>query len=112
VSTTWLSLPRVLLLSYGNSGKRLSLRREVITVARGLNETDTLRKTRRTLIWASYRLLLWMANAKLSVANDEIGFKVLTLRHLSECSKVNIQPMGKRETKFKEWKEIRLGGSY
>jgi hypothetical protein len=43
-----------------------------------------------------------MANVKSSVANDETGFKVLALKHLSECSKVNRQPIGKRETKFKE----------
>jgi hypothetical protein len=46
------------------------------------------------------------------VANDETGFKVLTLKHLLECSKVNRQPIGKHETKFKGKKEIRTGGSY
>jgi len=35
-----------------------------------------------------------VANVKSSVANDEIGFKVLTL----ESSIVNRQPIGKRET--------------
>ena len=37
-----------------------------------------------------------------SVANDETGFEVLTLKDLLESSKVNKQPIGKRETKFKE----------
>jgi hypothetical protein len=46
------------------------------------------------------------------VANDETGFKVLTLKHLLECSEVKRQPTGKRETKFKKQKEIRTGGSY
>jgi hypothetical protein len=48
-----------------------------------------------------------MANVKSSVANDKTGFKVLTLKHLLECSKVNRQPIGKHETKFKEQKKIR-----
>jgi hypothetical protein len=102
VSATWLSPHRILLLSYGNSGRRLPLRQEAITVARVLNETDTLRKTGRTLIWGSHRLLHGVLNVKSSVANNETGFKVLTLKHLLECSKVNRQPMSKRETKFKE----------
>jgi hypothetical protein len=73
-----------------------------ITVARVLNETDTLRKTGRTLIWGSHRPLHGVANVKPSVANDETGFNVLTLKHLSEGSKVNRQPIGKRETKLRE----------
>jgi len=43
-----------------------------------------------------------VANVKSLVANDETGFKVLTLKHLLESSKVNRQPIGKSETKFKE----------
>jgi hypothetical protein len=38
-------------------------------------------------------------NVKSSVANDETGFKMLTLKHLLEYSKVNRQPIGKREGK-------------
>jgi hypothetical protein len=73
-----------------------------INVERDLNQTDILRNTGRTLIWGSHRPLHGVANVKSSVANDETGFKVLTLKHLSECSKVNRQPIGKGETKFKE----------
>jgi len=43
-----------------------------------------------------------VANVKSLVANDETGFKVLTLKDLLESSKVSRQPIGKRETKFKE----------
>jgi hypothetical protein len=43
-----------------------------------------------------------IANTKSSMANDETGFKVLTLKHLLENSTVNRQPIGKCETKFKE----------
>jgi hypothetical protein len=43
-----------------------------------------------------------VAYAKSSVANDETGFKVLTLKDLLECSKDNRQPIGKCEAKFKE----------
>jgi hypothetical protein len=43
-----------------------------------------------------------VADVKSSVANDKTGFKVLTLKHLSEYSKVKRQPIGKHETKFKE----------
>jgi hypothetical protein len=43
-----------------------------------------------------------VANVKLSVANDETGFNDLTLKHLLECTTDNRQPIGKRETKFKE----------
>jgi hypothetical protein len=74
----------------------------IITVARVLNETDTFRKTGRTLMWGSRRPQHGVVNVKSSVANDETGFKVLTLKHLLEYSKVNRQPIGKRETKFKE----------
>jgi hypothetical protein len=74
----------------------------LITAARVLNEIDTLRKTGRTLIWGSHRPLLGVANVTSSVANDETGFKVLTLKHLLECCKVNRQPTGKRVKKFKE----------
>jgi hypothetical protein len=84
----------------------------IITVARDLNETDTSRKTGRMLIWGSHRPLHGVANVTSLVANEETRFKVLTLKHLLECSKVNRQPTGKRETKFKEQKEIRMGGSY
>jgi hypothetical protein len=73
-----------------------------ITVAHILNETDTLRKTRRTIIWGSHRPPHGVANVKSSVANDGTGFKVLTLKHLLECSKVNRQPIGKHETQLKE----------
>jgi hypothetical protein len=83
-----------------------------ITDVRVLNETDTLRKTGKTLIWGSRRPLHGVANVKSSVANDETGFKDLTLKHLLECSKINRRPIAKRETKFKEYKEIRTGGSY
>jgi hypothetical protein len=41
-------------------------------------------------------------NVTSSVANNETEFKALTLKNLLECSKVNRQPIGKRETKFKE----------
>jgi hypothetical protein len=54
------------------------------------------------LIWGLHRPLHGVANVKSSVANDETGFKVLTSKHQSECSKVNRQPIGKHETKFKE----------
>jgi hypothetical protein len=67
-----------------------------------LNETDTFRKTIRMLIWGSHRPLCGVANVKLSVVNDETGFKVLTLKYLLECSEVNRQPTGKGERKFKE----------
>ena len=50
-----------------------------------------------------------VTNVKSSVANDETGFKVLTLKDLLESSKVSRQPVGKREKKFKEKKEIRTG---
>ena len=53
-----------------------------------------------------------MANVKSLVANDENGLKVLTLKDISESSKVNRQPIGKRETKLKEKNEIKTGGSY
>jgi hypothetical protein len=53
-----------------------------------------------------------VANVKSSVANDETGFKVLTLKDLLESSKVSRQPIGKRETKFKEKKEMRREGIY
>jgi hypothetical protein len=46
----------------------------VMTIARVLNETDTLRKTVRTLIWGSRRPLHGVANVTSSVANEEIGF--------------------------------------
>jgi hypothetical protein len=59
-----------------------------------------LRKTGRTLVWDSHRPLHRVANVKSSVANDETGFKVLTLKDLLESSKVSRQPIGKRETKF------------
>jgi hypothetical protein len=61
-----------------------------------------LRKTGRALIRGSHRSVHGVAKDTSSVANDETGFKVLTLKHLSECSTVNRQPIGKRETKFKE----------
>jgi hypothetical protein len=51
----------------------------LITVARGLNETDTVTKAGGTLIWGSHRPPQGVANVKPSVANDETGFKVLTL---------------------------------
>jgi alpha-glucosidase (family GH31 glycosyl hydrolase) len=77
-------------------------RSQFVTVTRVLDGTDTLRKTGRTLVWGSHRPLHGVAKVTSSVANDETGFKVLTLKHQSECSKVNRQPIGKRETKFKE----------
>jgi len=58
--------------------------------------------TGRRLVWGSHRPLHGVANAMSSVANDETGFEVLTLKDLLESSKVNKQPIGKRETKFKE----------
>jgi hypothetical protein len=78
-----------------------NLYQEGITVARVLNETDTLRKTGRTLIWGSHRPLQGVASVKSSVANDETGFNVLTLKHLLPSIKVNRQPIEKREIKFK-----------
>jgi hypothetical protein len=73
-----------------------------ITIARVLNETDTLRKTSRMLIWGSCTPLHGVANVKSLVALDKTGFKVLTLKHQLECSKVNRQPNGKPEIKFKD----------
>jgi hypothetical protein len=61
-----------------------------------------LRKIGRTLIWGAHRLLHGVAKVRSSVANDETGFEVLTLKDLLEISKVNRQPIGKREKKFKE----------
>jgi hypothetical protein len=81
-------------------------------IVRILNETGTLRKIGRMLIWGSHKPLHMEANFKSSVANDKTGFKVSTLKHVLECSKVNRQPTEKRETKFKEWKEIRTGSCY
>jgi hypothetical protein len=43
-----------------------------------------------------------MANIKSLVANDKTGFKALTLKDQSESSKINIQPIRKCGTKFKE----------
>jgi hypothetical protein len=74
----------------------------LLTFARILNETDILRRTSRTLICGLHRPLQGVANVKSSVANDVTGFKVLTLKYLSECSKVNRQPTGEHEMKFKE----------
>jgi hypothetical protein len=54
----------------------------VITIACLLNETDTLTKTGRTLVWGSHRPLHGVPNVKSSVANDLTGFRVLTLKHL------------------------------
>jgi len=56
----------------------------------------------RRLIWGSHRPLHGMANVTSPVANDETGFKVLTLKDLLKGSKVSRQPTGKRETKLKE----------
>jgi hypothetical protein len=75
------------------------------TVACVVNGTDTLRKTSRTLAWSSHRPQHGVANVKSSVANDETGFKVLTLKGPLEISKVNRQPIGKRETKFESRKK-------
>jgi hypothetical protein len=61
-----------------------------------------LRKAGRVLIRGSHRPLHGVENVKSSVANDETGFKVLSLKHLLECIKVNRQPIEKREMKFKE----------
>jgi hypothetical protein len=57
-----------------------------------------LRKIGRMLIWGLHRPVHGVPN----VANDETGFKVLTSKHQSECSRVNRQPIGKHETKFKD----------
>jgi hypothetical protein len=43
-----------------------------------------------------------VANVKSSVANEETGFKFLTLKDLLGSCKVSRQPIRKRETKFKE----------
>jgi len=72
-----------------------------ITVACVLNGTDTLRKTVKKLVWGSHRAQHGVANVTSLVANDETGFKILTLKGLLEISKVNRQPIGMRETKFK-----------
>jgi hypothetical protein len=82
-----------------------------ITVACVLNGNDTLRKTSNTLVWGSHRPQHGVANVTSLVANDETGFKILTLKGLLEISKVNRQPVGKRETKFKsrkkeEWEAV------
>jgi hypothetical protein len=47
-----------------------------------------------------------VTNVKLLVANDKTGFKALTLKDLSESSKINRQPISKCGTKFKEQTEI------
>jgi len=52
----------------------------LITVACILNETDTLGKTGRKLIWGSHRLLQGVANVKSLVATDETGFKVFNFK--------------------------------
>jgi uncharacterized membrane protein len=52
---------------------------ERITIARVLNVTDTLRKTGGMLMWGSHRPPHGVENVKSSAANDETGFKVLTL---------------------------------
>jgi hypothetical protein len=83
-----------------NTGQKLN---KAITVACVLKETDSSRKTGRTLIWGSHRPLHRVTNVKSSVANDETGFKVLTLKDLSESSKVKLW---KHEIKFKEYREI------
>ena len=74
----------------------------LITVARALNGVGTLRKSFRTLVWGSQRPQHGMANVMSLVASDEIGFKVLTSKGLLENDKVSRQPIGKRETKFKD----------
>jgi hypothetical protein len=43
-----------------------------------------------------------VANVKPLAANDKNGFKVLTSEDLLESSKVNRQPTGKHEKKFKK----------
>jgi hypothetical protein len=58
--------------------------------------TDTFKKTARMLIWGSHRQPR-VAKVKLSVANDETGFKVLTLKSLLECITENKQTVN-RET--------------
>jgi hypothetical protein len=58
--------------------QRIKSETDLITIARVLNEMDTLKKTGRTLIWGSYRSLHGVANVKSSAANDKTGFKDLT----------------------------------
>jgi len=76
-----------------------------ITVACVLNGIDTLRKTGKTLVWGSHRPQHRVTNVTSLVANDETGFKILTLKCLLEISKVNRQPIGKHEIKFKSRKK-------
>jgi len=52
----------------------------LITIARVLYETDTLRKTGRKLICGSHRLLQGVAKVKSLVANDKTGFKVFSFK--------------------------------
>ena len=78
-----------------------------ITVACVLNGIGTLRETGRTLVWGSHRPQHGVANVKSFVAIDETGYKVLTLKVPLEISKINGQPTGKRETKFKSRKKER-----
>jgi hypothetical protein len=74
---------------------------QFITVACAIYGNDTLRNTGRTLIWGSHSPQHGVENVKTLVANDENGFIVLTFRTLIG-TKVNRQPIGKSEKKFKE----------
>jgi len=76
-----------------------------IIVACVVNGIDTLRKTGRTLVRVSHRPQHLVANVKSLVSNDETRFKVLTLKGLLQISKVNRQPIGKCERKFKSRKK-------
>jgi len=69
--------------------RNIRLKINIITAARFLKESDTLRKTGRTPIWGSHRPQHGVANVKSLVANDKNGFKILTLKGQSESSKVN-----------------------
>ena len=82
--------------------RNILLKVNLITSARFLEGTDKLRKTGRRLVWGAHRPQHGLVNVKSLVANDENGFKGLTLKDLLESSKVNRQPIGKRETKLKE----------
>jgi hypothetical protein len=53
-----------------------------------------------TLKWGLHRPPHGVAYVKASVANDKTRFKVLTLKHQSECGKVNIQLIGENYNKI------------
>jgi hypothetical protein len=65
----------------------------------------TLRKIGRNLMRSSHWPQHGVAKVKILGANEETEFKVLTLNDKLESSKVNRQPTGKSEKKFKGQKK-------